>query len=158
MIEYKKTFILLLLCLFSFTIQGNANWTMGDNETIIHSYESNLTEEQRDKYYYWIGLRNSFYFSGKSNQLEKLVKYFTPEEDNYYKELYKFSSPGIVCGGVLLVIILVFLIKRCLLHGCKGPKIIEPSYVSFTYAILIIGAVIGLGFMIVSLVFAVESK
>ena len=75
------TFIFFVILLSpSFEIQ---NWTLGDNEIIINSYSSKLTEDERDNYFYWIGLRNSFYYSEDSNQLEKLVKYFTPEENNY---------------------------------------------------------------------------
>lgn len=154
---YLKTF-LLLLCIFSFTKQANKNWTMGDNETIIHTYESKLSENERDIYYYWIGLRNSFYFSGNLDQLEKLVKYFTPEEEKYYKNLYKFSLPGLISAGALLLLTLAYLVQRCIFHGCKGPKIIEKSYHTTTYSILIIGAVVGLVCMIISLYNGSKSK
>lgn len=158
MIGNNKLFILLLLCIFSYTMQGNGNWTMGDNETTIHSYVSSLTEEQRDKYYYWIGLRNSFYFSGNLNQLEKLVKYFTPEEEKYYSDLYNFSLPCMICAGAIFLCTIVFLFQRCICHGCKGPKIIEQTYINTTYFILIAGAIIGLVCMIISLYNAAKSK
>jgi flagellar biogenesis protein FliO len=102
-----------------------------------------LTEEERDNYFYWVGLRNSFYFSEDSNQLEKLVKYFTPEEEDYYSNLFSFSVPFIICAAVVIVLFLFYLVKRFLLKGCKGPKIYTKSYDHVTYFFLITGFAVG---------------
>lgn len=152
------TFLLLILSTIPFSKESNQNWTMGDNETIINTYVSKLTEEQRDKYYFWIGLRNSFYFSGNMDQLEKLVKYFSPEEEGYYKNLYNFSVPCCLCAGVLVLIIIFYLVRRFLMKGCRGPKIVEKTYHHSTYFFLILGVIIGLVCTIISLYNAVHSK
>ena len=87
----KIFYSLLILCLIgsSFSVK---NWTIGNNSITINSYTSKLSEDERENYYYWVGLRNSFYYSEDSNQLEKLVKYFTPEENKYYRNLFNFSA------------------------------------------------------------------
>ena len=60
----KRFYAILLLCLISFSFQNeHDNWTIYNNSIIINSYVSGLTEEERDNYFYWVGLRNSFYFS-----------------------------------------------------------------------------------------------
>ena len=143
MLGEKSFFSILFLCLISLSIQQK-NWTIYNNSIVINSYVSGLTEEQRDNYYYWVGLRNSFYYSEDSNQLEKLVKYFTPEEEDYYSKLFGFSVPGFICAAVVIVIFIVYLIKRFLLKGCRGPKIIVKSYHHTTYFFIISGFLIGL--------------
>jgi hypothetical protein len=117
-----------------------------------------LTADQRDDYYYWIGLRNSFYYSDDSDQLEKLVKYFTPEDDDYYKDLFAFSAPGFICAGVVFIIFLVYLVKRFLLKGCKGPKIVVKSYHHTTYFFIISGFLIGLIFLSLTIYNCGKSK
>jgi hypothetical protein len=153
----KNINIFLLLILFSLSIQEN-NWTIYNNSINIHTYSSNLTNEQRDNYYYWIGLRNSFYFSQNSNQLEKLVKYFTPEDSSYYKNLYKFSAPGFILAGGALVACVVYLIKRFLLKGCQGPKNVLNSYHHTTYFLIGFGCVIGIVFHSLTIYYASKSK
>ena len=143
MLGEKSFFSILFLCLISLSIQQK-NWTIYNNSIVINSYVSGLTEEQRDNYYYWVGLRNSFYYSEDSNQLEKLVKYFTPEEEDYYSKLFGFSVPGFICAAVVIVIFIVYLIQRFLLKGCRGPKIIVKSYHHTTYFFIIAGFLIGL--------------
>ena len=132
MLANKSLFALFFLCLISSSLQHNY-WKIYNNSITINSYQSKLTEEQRSDYYYWVGLRNSFYFSEDSNQLEKLVTYFTPEEEDYYSNLFSFSVPGFLCAGAVIVIFIVYLIKRFLLKGCRGPKIIIKSYHHATY-------------------------
>ena len=153
----KKLNIFLLLILFSLSIQEN-NWTIYNNSITIHTYTSKLTNEQRDNYYYWIGLRNSFYYSQNSNQLEKLVKYFTPEDNSYFKNLYKFSIPGFVLAGGALVACVVYLIKRFLLKGCLGPKNVLNSYHYTTYFLIGFGFVIGIVFHGLTIYYASKSK
>ena len=114
MLANKSLFALFFLCLISSSLQHNY-WKIYNNSITINSYQSKLTEEQRSDYYYWVGLRNSFYFSEDSNQLEKLVTYFTPEEEDYYSNLFSFSVPGFLCAGAVIVIFIVYLIKRFLL-------------------------------------------
>ena len=142
----KIFYSLLILCLIgsSFSVK---NWTIGNNSITINSYTSKLSEDERENYYYWVGLRNSFYYSEDSNQLEKLVKYFTPEENKCYRNLFNFSAPGFICSAVVIVIFLVYLVKRFLLKGCKGPKIILQSYHRTTYFFIISGFLIGLIFL-----------
>ena len=157
MLGEKSFFSILFLCLISLSIQQK-NWTIYNNSIVINSYVSGLTEEQRDNYYYWVGLRNSFYYSEDSNQLEKLVKYFTPEEEDYYSNLFAFSVPGFICAAAVIVIFIVYLIKRFLLKGCRGPKIIVKSYHHTTYFFIITGVAIGLISLIVTIYNAGKSK
>lgn len=153
-----KNFTIFLIFIFiSLSIQEN-NWTMINNSINIHTYSSNLTNEQRENYYYWIGLRNSFYYSENSNQLEKLVKYFTPEEETYYKNLYNFSAPGLILTGVVILAFFFYLVKRFLLKGCQGPKNVEQSYRYTTYFLIGFGILIGLIFHIFTIYNAAVSK
>lgn len=147
--------LFLYLLSFSFEIK---NWTIGDNEIIINSYSSNLTEDERDNYFYWIGLRNSFYFSEDSNKLEKLVKYFTPEEDNYYKKLFNFSATGFICAAGVILIFIFYLIKRFLLKGCRGPKKVVKAYNIMTIVYIIVGFLIGLIFLSLTIYNGGKSK
>lgn len=149
MISNKFLFSLFFFCLISSSLQFKYwdYWTIMNNTITINSQESSLTDEQRDNYYYWVGLRNSFYFSEDSNQLEKVVKYFTPEEEDYYPKLFNFSVPGFICCGAVIVIFLVYLIKRFLLKGCRGPKIVVKSYHYTTYFFIGFGFISGVVFL-----------
>ena len=144
----KIIFFILLISLVSSKSQEKPkNWTIFNNSITILPYTSSLTEEQRDHYFYWVGLRNSFYYSDDSNQLEKLVKYYTPEDKKYYRNLFNFTIPFFICAGVVIIIFIVYMIKRFLLKGCKGPKIIIKSYNHTTYFFLITGFLFGLIFL-----------
>ena len=158
-IKKSISFIFIFLYFFSFSFEGDYdNWTMGGNEIKINGYISQLSDEDRDNYYYWTGLRNSFYYSEDSNQLEKLVKYFTPEDDNYYKHLFRFSTPGFICAGCVIVIFILYIVKRFVLKGCKGPKIIVRSYNIATIIYLAIGFLIGVIFLSLTIYNAAKSK
>ena len=151
--------LIFFICIFSFSSQqSDKNWTIKNNSINIFTYVSNLTDEERENYYYWIGLRNSFYYSENSNQLEKLVKYFTPEEETYYKNLYNFSAPGLILTGVVILAFFFYLVKRFLLKGCQGPKNVEQSYRYTTYFLIGFGILIGLIFHIFTIYNAAVSK
>ena len=159
MLSKNRLIYLLLFLLIAFTSQEeNNNWTFYNNSITINTYKSKLTEEQRDSYYYWIGLRNSFHYIGDYNQLEKLVKYFTPENDNYYKTVFNFSVPGLVLAGVALLVFFIYLIQRFILKGCAGPKIVEDSYHNITYFLIVFGCIAGLTFHIFVIYNASKSK
>ena len=161
MISKNRTFSLLVFLFFligSSLQQQRINWTIGNNAINIFTYSSQLNDTQRENYYYWIGLRNSFYYSENSNQLEKLVKYFQPEDESYYTDLFNFSVPGFILTGIVLVSFLVYLIKRFLLKGCKGPKNVTSSYHYTTYFFIGFGVVIGLVFHILTIYNAAISK
>lgn len=157
MLTNKFLISLFFLCLISMSFQ-HEYWTIYNNSITINSYVSKLSEEQRANYYYWVGLRNSFYFSEDSNQLEKLVKYFTPEEEDYYSNLFNFSIPFFICAGVVLIIFIVYLIKRFLLKGCKGPKIIVKSYHHTTYFFIGFGFISGIIFLSITIYNCGQSK
>ena len=159
MSEEKSFYAILLLCLISFSFQEKEkNWTIFNNSIIINSYVSKLSETQRDSYYYWVGLRNSFYYYDNPDQLEKLVKYFTPEEEGYYSTLFSFSIPSFICAIAVIVCFIVYLVKRFLLKGCQGPKIYTKSYDQITYFFIITGVAIGLISLIVTIYNAGKSK
>ena len=153
----KKIFFLIALCIISSICSAN-NWTISNNSITINTYTSKLTDEQRENYYYWVGLRNSFYYSEDSNQLEKLVKYFTPEEKNYYRTLFNFSAPGFICAASVVVIFLVYIVKRFLLKGCRGPKMVMKSYHITTYFFIASGFLIGLVFLSLTIYNCGKSK
>lgn len=158
MFQKNCVIYLLLFYLIAFSSQEENNWTIYNNSITINNYKSNLTDEQRESYYYWIGLRNSFYYSRDTNQLEKLVKYFTPEEEDYYSNLFSFSVPFIICAAVVIVLFLVYLVKRFLLKGCRGPKIYTKSYDHVTYFFLITGFAVGFISLCVTIHNARKSK
>lgn len=158
MLPKKFIFIFICLYLISFSNEGRNNWTLGDNDIIINSYSSQLSDEERDNYYYWTGLRNSFYYSEDSNQLEKLVKYFTPEEDNYYKKLFRFSTPGFIGACCVIIIFILYIVKRFILKGCKGPKIIVKAYNITTVVYIASGFLIGIIFLSLTIYNSGKSK
>jgi len=158
MFQKNCVIYLLLFYLIAFSSQEQNNWTIYNNSITINNYKSNLTDEQRESYYYWIGLRNSFYYSRDTNQLEKLVKYFTPEDENYYKSIFHFSIPGFVLTGISFLVFIIYLIQRFLLKGCAGPKIVEDSYHYITYFLIIFGCAAGLTFHIFVIYNAANSK
>lgn len=152
-------YYLLIFFLFSFSFQEDGkNWTIENNSINIKTYLSTLKDYEREHYYYYIGLRNSFYYSENSNQLEKLVKYFTPEEKNYYKDLYSFSAPGLVLASIVIIVFFIYLIRRFLFKGCLGPKNVEKSYHYITYFLIAFGCLIGLIFHICTVYNAAKSK
>ena len=158
----NKVYLFLLISLISLSCSKDEKeesyWTIGNNTISLNYYQSDMNDTKRDNYYYWIGLRNSFYFSEDSNQLEKLVKYFTPEEKNYYRDLFTFSAPGFICSGVVIVIFFIYLIKRFLLKGCRGPKIEMKSYHIATYFFIISGFLIGIIFLSLTIYNSGRSK
>ena len=143
----NKVYLFLILSLINLSFSEDVYWNIGNNSITLNSYSSKLKEKQRDNYYYWIGLRNSFYYSEDSNQLEKLVEYFSPEEKDYYKDLFTFSAPGFICAGVVVVIFIIYLIKRFLLKGCKGPKTEMESYHIMTFIYIATGFLVGIIFL-----------
>ena len=159
MTTYNKLNFLLLFCLCLLTLSNaEKNWTMGNNTVTILPYETKLTEEQRENYYYWIGLRNSFYYPYDNNQLEKLVKYFTPEEEDYYSNLHDFIIPFAICAGAVIVVLIIYFVRRFILKGCRGPKLIEKSYHNATYFIIGFGFLLGFVSFIFVLYNASHSK
>ena len=153
----KHIYVLLFLTLLSYTIQLDY-CVIGNNTITINTYQSSLNHTQRNQsYYYWIGVRNDYYYSD-ATMLEKMVKYFTPEEENYYSNLFGFSVPLFICAGILVFFLLVYLVMRFLLKGCQGPKIIENSFVLQTKIILIFGGVVSIVFLITTTVYAAKSK
>ena len=155
----KSLNVFLLFFLISFTIQEKGDyWKMENNSISILPYKSSLNDSDRDNYYYWIGLRNSFYYSENSNQLEKLVKYFTPEEEDYYKNIFTFSVPGLILAGVDLIVLVIYLVKRFLLKGCLGPKNVVKSYHYQTYFLIAFGCLVGIIFHAFALYNASKSK
>ena len=157
----NKIYLFLFLSLLNLSFskkQKEEYWKIGNNTITLNSYISNLTDKQRDHYYYWIGLRNSFYYSEDSNQLEKLVKYFSPEEEDYYKDLFTFSAPGFICAGVVIVIFFIYLIKRFLLKGCQGPKTEMASYHYLTYFFIGSGFLIGTIFLSLTIYNSAKSE
>ena len=147
----------LLFYLFVLTFEQN-NWTMANNaiKININSYKNELINI--DDYSYWTDLRNALYYSQNTNQLEKLVKYFTPEEENYYKNLFNFSAPGFVLTACVIVVLIIYLVNRFLFKGCKGPKKVAASYHYTTYFLIIFGCSLGLTFHILFLYNATVSK
>jgi len=154
----NKVYLFLILSLINLSFSEDVYWNIGNNSITLNSYSSKLKEKQRDNYYYWIGLRNSFYYSEDSNQLEKLVEYFSPEEKDYYKDLFTFSAPGFICAGVVVVIFIIYLIKRFLLKGCKGPKTEMESYHIMTFIYIASGFLVGIIFLSLTIFNSAESK
>ena len=150
-------FSFFLLLILDYSLE-QFNWTIINNSITINSYETQLTDDERDDYYYWIGLRNSFYYSKDTDQLEKLFKYFTPEEDDYYSDLFHFSAPGFIAAGAVIIIFIAYLIKRFLLKGCKGPKIIVKSYHTSTFIYIALGFLIGIIFLSLTIYNCAKSK
>ena len=147
----------LLFFLFVLSFQQN-NWTIGNNtiKININSYKDILRNTA--DYSYWTELRNSFYYSQNSNQLEKLVKYFTPEDENYYKNLFNFSAPGMVLTACVIIVFVIYLVKRFFLKGCMGPKKVVQAYHYTTYFLIAFGCLLGLIFHILSLYNSFISK
>lgn len=160
MIVGKKTsvFFFIAICLITYTESKDSNWTMGNNTIKINTYESKLTEEERDRYYYWIGLRNSFYYQKENNKLEKLVTYFAPENEDYYSNLGSFKVPFYICAVAVVIVLIIYLVQRFLLKGCRGPKIIAKSYHNSTYFIIIFGFFLGFISLIITLYNDSKSK
>ena len=157
MFRKKLIFSFFLILILDYSLE-QFNWTIINNSITINSYETQLTDDERDDYYYWIGLRNSFYYSKDTDQLEKLVKYFTPEEDDYYSDLFHFSAPGFIAAGAVIIIFIAYLIKRFLLKGCKGPKIIVKSYHTSTFIYIALGFLIGIIFLSLTIYNCAKSK
>ena len=158
MFRNKLIFSFFLLLILDFSFENYNNWTIINNSITINSYVTQLTDDERDDYYYWVGLRNSFYYSKDTDQLEKLVKYFTPEEDDYYSDLFHFSAPGFIAAGAVIIIFIAYLIKRFLLKGCKGPKIVVKSYHTFTFIYIGLGFLIGIIFLSLTIYNCAKSK
>ena len=158
----NKVYLFVFICLISLSFskkeEEESYWTIGNNTISLNYYKSGMNDTLRDNYYYWIGLRNSFYFSEDSNQLEKLVTYFTPEEKDYYKDLFSFSAPGFICSAVVLVIFFIYLVKRFLLKGCRGPKIEMKSYHITTYFFIISGFLVGIISLSLTIYYCGKSK
>ena len=113
------TLSLILIFLSSCNTQSPTYppYEISENSITIKSYSSNLTNEQRQEYKYWIGIRNSFYYSKDDNKYAKVIKYFTPEDSNYYPKIYFFSYPFYIIATLIGALILYYLVKE--LIKCK---------------------------------------
>ena len=139
---------LTLICLSSCNSQSTVPpYEISGNSITIKSYSSSLTNEQRGEYQYWIGIRNSFYYSKDDNMYAKVTKYFTPEDSNYYPKIYFFSYPFYFLATCIGALILYYLVMRFLFRRCQGPKkIVENSYEYFVWALIILGSAVSLVF------------
>ena len=73
------------------------------------------------------------------------------QRDDYY-------VPGFICASAVIVIFIIYLIKRFLLKGCLGPKKVINSYHYATYFFIICGFVVGLTFLILTVYNCSKSK
>ena len=55
MLGKRTIFSIFFLCLIASSYQIE-NWTIFNNSITINSYVSALSDEQRDDYFYWVGL------------------------------------------------------------------------------------------------------
>ena len=143
------TLSLILIFLSSCNTQSPTYppYEISENSITIKSYSSNLTNEQRQEYKYWIGIRNSFYYSKDDNKYAKVIKYFTPEDPNYYPKIYLFSYPFYIIATLIGALILYYLVMRFLFRRCQGPKkVVENSYEYFVWGLIILGSAIALVF------------
>ncbi len=136
---FHPKYLLLCLLLIISPTKSVDFWESGNNTITIKMLQSNLTKAERENYYYWIGIRNNFFYESTEGILEKNVKYFSPEDPEYYGKIMHFGTIFFVLAGLVLLALCAYLIIRFFLHGCQGPKIIENSYLYGTYSIIIGG-------------------
>ena len=163
MLSYKSPLLYctLLLCLtsLSFSSEIDNPYTIANNSITINTYKSSINQSERSNYYYWIGLRNSFYYSQSEGKLAKLVKYFIPEDETYYPSLYKFGSPFFALGCLIIVCMIAYLFLRFICKGCQGPKKSNTDDSSWgPWALIIIGFLISAIFFTMGLYYAAKQK
>jgi hypothetical protein len=149
---FKTTLTLSLILIFLSSCNSQSPtyppYEISENSITIKSYSSNLTNEQRQEYQYWIGIRNSFYYSKDENKYAKVIKYFTPEDSNYYPNIYRFSYLFYIIATLIGALILYYLVMRFLFRRCQGPKkVVENSYEYFVWGLIALGSAIALVFL-----------
>lgn len=160
-----QTFLFIIFTLFSvinfssgktyFNDSSEVKWyTMPIEHTPVENDEIELnTFQSKNKnassskpdYLPWIDIRNAFRYSNVEAPIAKLVKYFEPEKESYYKETFKFAIIFIVFAVVVGICLIIYLVMRCS-GGCMGPKNKKRAERDdcFKWVLVIIGAIISL--------------
>lgn len=159
---YISLYIIIFSCLFTFSLSENEimdPYVIANDTIKINIYQSSLTDKQRSNYYYWIGFRNSFYYSESEGKLAKLIKYFAPQDEGYYLALYKFGAPFFAVGCLIGLCLLIYLVMRFLLKKCQGPKRgIDDSFAYSTWGLIIFGFLVGIIFFSMGMYHAGKQK
>jgi hypothetical protein len=91
------------------------------NDVLLYSiFYSNLTQDQRNEYLYWVKYKNSF--AADAGQLAALTTYFAPESSTYYEQVFTSGWPFYLIGSVATLALLIYLVLRFLFGRFLGPK------------------------------------
>ena len=80
-------------------------------------YQSNLTQEEREKYEEEIDLKRSF-----SATIDKVYDSFCPEKDDYWDGLNYITFMFFIISLFPIGLILIYLFLRFLCKKCSGPR------------------------------------
>lgn len=117
-----------------------APYLINGSEILLNITESKVSQKERAQYFQWVGLRDSFYYSGRTDLLIQLINYFTPEAEDYFSSLFIFGIIFFILAGILSVALILYLILRFGFKMFTGPKKYERSFGIFTWIIILIGA------------------
>ena len=91
--------------------------SLNNNNNINSRYQSNISQEDREKYEQIIDLKKSF-----SASMDLDSENFCPEKENYFSRLNHVTLIFFLFSLFPLILIILYLILRFLLKKCTGPK------------------------------------
>jgi hypothetical protein len=104
------------------------------DELSYEKYRSQISIEARYEYTTWIGYKSSF--SLKKNDLTRMYKTFSPEDQSYYPRIYSFGwffyGSAILC----FIMLVLYFIGRLFCKRFRGPKQIGDYYSTATYCLI----------------------
>jgi hypothetical protein len=133
---------LLLLILISAVCSQTENVTKTNeteqptyiDELSYTKYRSKISHDARDEYKKWIAYKSSF--SLNKNNLTRIYKTFSPEDENYYPRIYIYGWVFYGAAILCFILIIFYFIGRLFCKRFRGPKQIGEHYATATYCLI----------------------
>lgn len=109
-------------------------------ETQGYSYESQLSEEERESYLNIVYLKRSF-----SSTMTYIPQSFTPEREEYWNKLNFLVTIFIIIAMFPVVFIIFYIIVRFVFKKCTGPKKVSQVnkvYRNVTWFIMLVSTLV----------------
>ena len=156
--------VFLAICVVFSNAQNDTSelkwYSMPPDEIKLNIFQSpnKINPNSNPDYIEWVFIRDAFRYdySEDNDTYVKLVDYFAPETDNYYKDKLDFAGLFIGCAVISFVCIIIYLIIRFVKKGCMGPKNKkgEEAYDKHKWSLVIIGGTIAFVSLIVTMAYS----
>lgn len=158
--HYPLYLAVIIIILSSNQIKSKVNlgvpYIFNKTDIVLNLTESKVSEKERSQYFEWVGTRDSFYYSGRTDLLIQLITYFSPETEGYFSSLFIFGIAFFILAGLFSLFLILYLILRFGFKMFTGPKKYERSLNLNTWIIIISG--ISISFILLSIAMSYSNQ